>query len=572
LKIKRIIALLCIVFMIIPFFTGKGTSQNNERTVHNLHQEIPCLLSSGNVTNITLEKIQDGIGITIIVKNNGDVNLSNITVTTKKINGSLILLRPHSISFSLLKINESVEIPIYLFGLGLGKFTTLPEIIITVNTTEGIEKEVQVRMKVFGLFTKIITTYFSDEAYTGYTLFSPEYSTKTFIIDKQGDIRHTWNSNYIQGLGIVLLENGNLLRTCIPYNNPVFTSGGMTGGVELFDWNGSILWQYNYSNMQHCLHHSVEVLPNGHVLMVAWEYKSAAEAIAVGRNPDALPYGELWPDHIIEVEQSGPSEGTIVWEWHLWDHLIQDFDPTKENYGVVKDHPELLDINYGIEDTNKPSADWNHINSIDYNAQFDQILLSVRHQHEVWVIDHSTTTDEAAGHAGGRSGKGGDLLYRWGNPETYKAGNQSDIRFFGQHDAQWIPAGYPGEGHILVFNNGEGRLEGQYSSVEEFNPPVDDNGSYYLDPGLAYGPEELVWNYTSENLFDFYAGYLSSTQRLINGNTLICDGDHGIFFEVTQEKKMVWKYFNTIPTPRTNQVFKIICYPPEYPGLQNLIP
>jgi hypothetical protein len=385
-------------------------------------------------------------------------------------------------------------------------------------------------------------------------------------MDKQGTIVHTWESDYIQGLGLLLLENGDLLRTALLCNNPVFTAGGETGGVELFNWNGTKLWQYNYSNNQHCLHHGIDVLPNGHILMVGWEYKTAEEAIAAGRNPDNLPAGELWPDHVIEVERKGPSEGIIVWEWHVWDHLIQDFDPTKENYGGVEQHPELIDINYGdIE--GKDLADWNHINSIDYNEEYDQILLSARHQHEIWVIDHSTTTQEAAGHVGGKSGKGGDLLYRYGNPEIYRAGGNSDRRLFGQHDAQWIPAGYPGEGHILIFNNGQGRPEGQYSSIDEIIPPVDENGSYYREPGSAYGPEEPIWSYTTDNPLDFYAGYLSGTQRLPNGDTLICDGDHGVFFEVTQEKKTVWKYHNTIPTPLTNQVFKILCYAPDYPGL-----
>lgn len=370
---------------------------------------------------------------------------------------------------------------------------------------------------------------------------------------------------------MLLLENGDLLRTVLPFNNPVFIAGGVTGGVERFTWNGTLLWQYNYSDSQHCLHHGIDVLPNGHILMVAWEYKTAEEATTAGRNPESLPAGELWPDHVIEVEPTGPTQGTIVWEWHVWDHLVQDFDPTKENYGDVGQHPELVDINYGdIE--GKERADWNHINSVDYNAEFDQILLSARYQHEIWVIDHSTTTEEAAGHSGGRSGKGGDLLYRWGNPETYGAGDLGDRRLFAQHDAQWIPAGCPGEGHILVFNNGQGRPEGQFSSVDELIPPVEENGSYDMTPGSSFGPDEPVWSYTAEHPFDFYAGYLSGAQRLPNGNTLICNGDRGSFFEVTQGKKTVWNYYNTIPTPLTNQVFNILCYPPDYPGLRYLHP
>lgn len=567
---KRIVFIVLASFMVISYIPLRGMPLHNSTIVEHTNQSFSSAVFFGNVTNISIEKIVDGFGITLLIKNNGGVHLKNLSVTIDKTIVSFVFLKTRSFSIPSLDINESIEIPIRICGISLGKITALPEITVVVRTTRGIQKEVRITTKVFGPFTKIISIYFIDDAFNGYTLFSPEYSTKTFLINKQGEIVHTWVSDYVQGLGLLLLENGDLLRTTLPYTNPVFIAGGVTGGVELYNWSGTMVWQYNYSNAQHCLHHNIDVLPNGHILMVGWEYKTGEEAIAAGRNPDMLPAGELWPDHVIEVERTGPSDGRIVWEWHVWDHLIQDFDPLQENYGGVEQHPELVDINYG-DIVGKELADWNHINSVDYNEEVDQILLSARNQHEIWVIDHSTTTEEAAGHTGGRSGRGGDLLYRYGNPATYRVGNSSDQRFFGHHDAQWIQAGCPGEGHILVFNNGAGRPQGQYSSVEEFIPPVDANGSYYLEPGLAYGPTEPVWIYTAEDPYDFFAGYLSSAQRLPNGNTLICDGDHGVFSEVTLKKKMVWMYQNTIPTPLTNQVFKILCYAPDYPGLQNHI-
>jgi len=144
-------------------------------------------------------------------------------------------------------------------------------------------------------------------------------------------------------------------------------------------------------------HHDVKTLPNGNVLLIAWEIKTLYEAIVAGRNPNYVSDQGLWPDHVIEVEPTGPTSGDIVWEWHVWDHLIQDFDPTKENYGVVGDHPELVDINYGASQ----KLDIMHTNSIDYNEDFDQIMVSVCFYNEIWVIDHSTTTEEAAGHTGG---------------------------------------------------------------------------------------------------------------------------------------------------------------------------
>jgi hypothetical protein len=244
----------------------------------------------------------------------------------------------------------------------------------------------------------------------------------------------------------------------------------------------------------------------------------------------------------------------------VWDHLIQDFDPTKNNYGVVQDHSELIDVNYGTRD-----ADWNHINAIDYNAQLDQILLSVHNFNEIWIIDHSTTTEEAAGHTGGNSGKGGDLLYRWGNPVAYGAGTVNDQKFFGQHGANWINSGCPGAGNILVFNNGNEKR--RYSTVDEIIPPIDAAGAYQKIDGMAYGPEQQTWVYVSSNPTDLFSMTLSSAQRLPNGNTLICSANQGLFIEVTPGEQIVWQYLNILPSPVYNAVARVQRYPTDYPGL-----
>jgi hypothetical protein len=393
------------------------------------------------------------------------------------------------------------------------------------------------------------------EPFAGYTLFGPEISKNIYLLNLDGKIVHRWKSKYVQGLAMHLLENGDLLRLDLTNVHPNFRSGGFAGRVEKFDKKSNLLWEFEYSNEDHCSHHDIEPLPNGNVLLIAWEYKTKEEAIAAGRNPNNVG-GFLTPDHIIEVEPTGFSSGDIVWEWHVWDHLIQDYDPTKENYGVVADHPELIDINYGIG-----IVDWNHINSIDYNEELDQILLSVNHFNEIWVIDHSTTTEEAAGHTGGNSGKGGDLLYRWGNPQAYRAGNESDQKYFSQHGASWVEEDCPGEGNILVFNNGVGR---GYSSVDEIVPPLDNDSNYIYTPGEAFGPNEQIWIYTKDNLYSFL---LSNAQRLPNGNTLICSHGQGLFLEVTPEKKIVWQYKNYLPTPFSNGVARIYRYSEDYPGI-----
>ena len=171
-------------------------------------------------------------------------------------------------------------------------------------------------------------------------------------------------------------------------------------------------------------------------------------------------------------------------------------------------------------------------------------MLSTYEFSEIWIIDHGTTTAEAAAHEGGKYDKGGDLLYRWGNPRAYRAGRVKDQRLFGQHNAQWIAKGLPGEGHVLVFNNGMKRIGGAYSSVDEIVLPVDDKGRYDYTPGKAFGPDKAVWSYSAPKRIDFYAPFISGAQRLPNGDTLICSGTNGTVFEVTPKDEIVWKYVN----------------------------
>ena len=419
-----------------------------------------------------------------------------------------------------------------------------------------------------------------DDAYVGYTLFSPMSYTVSYLIDNNGLLINSWQSDYRPAMMAYVLENGNLLRTGKHSGNPEFALGGGAGGyLQEFEWDGILVWNFLYSDSLYCPHHDIEPLPNGNLLVIAWEYKSAAEAIAAGRNPNLLGQGKLWPEHIIEVQPDGQTGGIIVWEWHMWDHLIQDYDSTRANYGIVDDHPELMNINFAYNNR----ADWSHFNSIDYNEALDQILISAHAPSEILILDHSTTTAEAAGHTGGIYGKGGDFLYRWGNPRAYRAGQESDRQLFKQHDAGWIEPGYPGAGNILIFNNGNDRPGGNYSSVDEIVPPIDSSGNYYLAPDSAYGPEEPVWVYTAENPTDFYAQNLCGAHRLPNGNTLITDGRTGTFFEITLNDSLVWLYVNPVNSsgpvyqgdpPLNNNVFWATRYTPDYPGFdgQNMTP
>ena len=412
----------------------------------------------------------------------------------------------------------------------------------------------------------------------GYTLFAPMSYNVTYLIDNNGELVQSWSSEYRPGLSVYILENGDLLRTRI-IQGQLFQTGGHGGGVEIIDWDGNLVWEFDYFSDQYWQHHDIESLPNGNVLLIAWEHKADATAIANGRNPNMLagsqqPFG-FWPDHIIEVN---PESNSIAWEWHVWDHLIQDYDSSKVNYGVVSDHPELVNLNYPSGPIT--NGDWLHINAVDYNAELDQIILSVHHFGEIWIIDHSTTTIEAASHTGGNSGKGGDLLYRWGNPQAYIGGNSNERIFFGQHDARWIEDG----SQIMVFNNGSGRPGGSYSSIDVITQPIGEDNLYVLDSNGIYEPDTLSWQYTATPLGDLFAANISGAHRLENGNTLICDGPRGHYFEVDSAGSLVWDYVNPvvntgplyqgqeIPTQGSaqnstlNRTFRVHRYPTDYLG------
>ena len=393
----------------------------------------------------------------------------------------------------------------------------------------------------------------------GQILFAPINYRTTYLIDSSGTVNHTWSSDYLPGESVRWLGEGTILRSI---KTEVHGYGGVGGGVQKVLWDGTVVWDYRCDTNGDLSHHDVLALPNGNVLLIAWETKSRAEAIEAGRDPDSFIGDFFMPDHILEVKPTGPTSGDIIWEWHVWDHLIQNYDSSKENYGSVSDHPELIDINYG---NNPVLSDWMHTNSLDYNEKFDQIMISVHNFNEIWVIDHSTTTQEAIGHTGGISGKGGDILYRWGNPLAYDAGTMNDKKFFSQHDATWIDDGCPGAGNILVFNNGDNRPSGSYSSVDEITPPVDDSGAYSLEPGSSYGPVDMTWSYVADPPISFYSGVFSGAERLTDGNTLICDGVDGKFFEVKPDGTVVWQYINPYPGPNMNAVFKIVYIPPVAP-------
>ncbi|MEO0068410.1 MAG: aryl-sulfate sulfotransferase [candidate division WOR-3 bacterium] len=368
------------------------------------------------------------------------------------------------------------------------------------------------------------------EVFDGLILYGPMNSRNTYLIDTSGQRVNTWSSNYTCAYMCYLLPDSTIWRGDV-YSGASMRGAAYGGLIQRYTWDGNIIKSFVWSNTNHQQHHDICPMPNGHILLISWERKTAAEARAMGRQNI---YSDMWPDEVIEYD---PENDSVVWEWHFWDHLIQDVDSTKPNYGVVSEHPELLDINLG----SVIGGDWMHCNTIDYNAERDEIILTSHNLHEIYVIDHSTTTEEARGHTGGRHGKGGDIIYRWGNPQNYDRGTSADRVFYVVHGANWIRPEMPGAGDIIVLNNGDRPgTANDYSEIIQITPPLDSNDHYYIHPDSAFGPRTPTWSYSNPG--SFYSQHLGGAYRLPNGNTFAILGTTGRFVEVDSAGEVVWTY------------------------------
>ena len=396
-------------------------------------------------------------------------------------------------------------------------------------------------MKKIILFNIVILySYLSAQVFEGLTLYSSFANSlkNTFLIDTNENVINSWSHTNAPASHPYLLKDTSIIypyKVAEPYLDG--NAGGVGGGIQKISKNGIIEWNYIFSDSIYQHHHDISVLPNDNILLIVWEIKSAEEAMLVGRENIETELNEIWSPAVIEFN---PVNGAIVWEWHIWDHLVQDVDSSLSNYGIVSHNKQRMNINYGtIGSIDGANGDWMHINSIDYNPSLDQIVLSSRNTNELYVIDHSTTIEEAASNSGGEYGRGGDFLFRWGNPEVYNMGNEEDRQLFGQHDVTWVGNSELGSNHFLLFNNGFGRPDGNYSTIDFIIPSKDFLGNYLLSDDSTFFPETVHTLYSDDG---FYSGRQSSAQYLENGNILLSSSAEKRIFEINNNGTILWEY------------------------------
>ncbi|WP_233268048.1 arylsulfotransferase family protein [Algibacter sp. L3A6] len=363
----------------------------------------------------------------------------------------------------------------------------------------------------------------SDDSENNESDYTGEIDTSTYLlvidqtgqgadlINHDGDEIFSWDFDASIGNDASLLDDGSMI-VCLKADDATITFGGYGGVFQKINADQTIDWEVSYSTTEQTAHHDVEYLSNGNIIFPVWEAVSDATVMGFSGSQD------IYPEAIIEMN---PLTEEIVWEWHVTDHLIQDYDSTKLNYGTVQDNPNKVDINYNSAQEN---GDIMHINGITVDEDNDIIYLTINNYSEIWVLDHSTTTTEAATNTGGNYNLGGDLIYRFGNPLAYD--NIGDVTINDVHYPNLLDTG-----NMLVFSN---NIYDEQSAVFEYqlNPP------YQLVSGQDNEPE-IVWSFTDSEL---YSSGLGGAVRTPNGNTLIAEGRDGTVWEVSDSGEVLWKY------------------------------
>jgi len=386
------------------------------------------------------------------------------------------------------------------------------------------------------------TIYDPSQCWNGYTIFQAR-ELGALLIDMNGREVKLWKG--LHGLPNKMLPGGHVLGASGERN----TQYGMQDFLDVVqvDWEGKVAWRFNeYEYIEdpgeepqwmarH--HHDFQregnpvgyyapgmdpLTTNGNTLILC--HKNV-------RNPD-ISDKLLLDDCFIEVNWAGD----IVWEWVLSEHF-HEFDWSEEARNILFRNPNVRNC----------GGDWMHVNSMSAlgpNKWFDagdgrfhpeNIIWSARETNIVAITDK----------------KSGKVVWKIGPDYNTSPALKRLGWIIGKHHAHLIPRGLPGEGNLLVFDNGgwagygapnPGAPTGiknalrDYSRVLEIDPLT-------LKILWQYSPSEAGYRMPMD-ANRFYSPFVSSAQRMPNGNTLITEGSGGRLIEVTIDHRIVWEYIS----------------------------
>ncbi len=425
--------------------------------------------------------------------------------------------------------------------------------------------------------------YDPARASEGYTMFGPQSDQNVYLIDMYGQVVHMWPTppgwpRSVSATHARLLEDGTLER-------------GSGSTFQIVDWDNKVLWEHSEDRPGITAHHEFRNIWNPKLgartlMYVASMDRTHEEVVALGADPAVRDDYASEPDGLVEVDM----DGNVIWQWNVSDHLVNDVNPDLPNYGVISEHPEKLDPNFGHGVNGSVFGDWMHTNAFDYNEELDQVVINNSTFSEFYVIDHGATfvPGDAERSIELAASDAGDFIYRWGNACVYDSGDCPSMsneglsssnghqQVFFSHDIQWIDERestsaseeLSGAGNFLIFNNGARQPGASYSTVFEIDPydGPREEGQYVpqtvagfeitrpVAGGMGAAPQntskQIAWSFSSTLPNAFFSSYIGGAQRLPNGNTLICSGAQGHLFEVTPEGEVVREYVNPVGAAR----------------------
>jgi len=332
----------------------------------------------------------------------------------------------------------------------------------------------------------------------GYTLI-PVGST-TILMDEAGKTVKSWAKG---GYNAYLTKSGTLLCQTGTGNAPA------TGYASLIELDGTTQKDNALTNSG--LHHAHWLMPNGHWLGTVAVKINPKTALASAGYTGTMT--SIWDERIQEWD---PVTKTVVWEWKASDHTSGT------------NHPRKINSNTLLK-----STDPIHINSVVYDSARDLISMSSHYFNEVLVIDHSTTTAQAATGTGGKYGKGGDFLFRWGSSKNYGGPGAAYSNVV--HGGGVIQAGLPGAGNFTLFGNTDNTVK--HSRWYEVAGKISDTG-YVIGANGEFEATLVFDFYSTSGTFES-SGHFGYGQRLANGNTFLTFTGSNKLIEIDANKTIL---------------------------------
>lgn len=406
--------------------------------------------------------------------------------------------------------------------------------------------------------------YKPEKCYNGYTLF-PAVEHGATLIDMNGGVVNHWHN--LQGFPNKLLPGGQVFGSLGERSKEY----GWQDQLDLVqvDWDGNIVWQFDHNEYIEDAdvgprwaarqHHDFqrEGNPVGYFVPGMQARTDGGHTFILCHHNIVDPnisLHTLCDDKIIEIDW----EGNILWQWQCHEHFDEmGFDEAAKN--IISRNPGLTRVGTG---------DWMHINSMsllgpnkwydngDERFHPDNIIIDGRQTNIIAIISKAT----------------GKIVWQLG--PDYSQGKAKEIgQIIGQHHAHMIPKGLPGEGNILLFDNGGW---GGYGAPNPASPTGVNNATRDYTRILEIDPVrmEIVWQCRPTDLGHpqpfhaekFYSCFISSAQRLPNGNTLITEGSDGRLIEITNDHEIVWEYISPYwgTFMPINMVYRAYRYPYDY--------